>query len=170
MLLEDLTIENGSSIRCLCCGDPLSSDVHVCPDCGAPSHGDCWDYIGGCGVMGCSARGNNLDSKVLGQVDSFGKGDKDSWINLYLDKVRVSLNGVSFIQSSDQVHPNAAIKFFEEKDAILASAEECAFFSILNNLQDRGCLTYTRTFCFGFKDQIRLGAPCVAYEEVSHKD
>jgi len=192
-LVEKKDSQNG---HCLCCGDSLSSDVRVCPDCGTPSHGDCWDYVGGCGLMGCSKRGTNLDKKALSQDGSLvvmddvsipsapkpvrnydgwlarlrswlSREDKDAWIDSYLDEVRSSLKGVRFIELSDYVSPSGAIEFCEKQGAVLASAQECAFFSILNDLKDRGLRRYTSTFSFGFKDD---GKPVVAYAEVPHKD
>ncbi|MEK6961227.1 MAG: RING finger protein [Nanoarchaeota archaeon] len=199
MTIDSLVSEEKSSTaHCLCCGDPLSSGVLVCPDCGAPSHGDCWDYIGGCGVMGCSARGTKLDEKVRGRDGQltvigdvslpaapkpnparnygwflarlrslFSSQDEDVWIDSYLDEVRSSLKGVRFVELSNYVDPRKAVEFCEKNGAVLASAQECAFFSIVNDLNDHKVRRYTSTFSFGFKDG---GDSVVAYVEVSHKD
>jgi len=40
---------------CPICRTAVTSDVHVCPNCRAPHHQECWDYNGGCGAYGCTA-------------------------------------------------------------------------------------------------------------------
>ena len=92
---------------------------------------------------------------------------KDAWIDSYLDEVRSSLKGVRFVELSDYVDPRKAVEFCEKNGAVLASAQECAFFSIVNDLKDHKLRMYTSTFSFGFKEG---GDSVVAYAEVPHKD
>ena len=97
----------------------------------------------------------------------FSSQDEDVWIDSYLDEVRSSLKGVRFVELSDYVDPRKAVEFCEKNGAVLASAQECAFFSIVNDLKDHKLRMYTSTFSFGFKEG---GDSVVAYAEVPHKD
>lgn len=45
-----------SQLRCPICGDEVGKAPTNCPFCNTPHHFDCWEYAGGCGVYGCSAK------------------------------------------------------------------------------------------------------------------
>ena len=44
-------------VNCAICHNKLKrpDSIIYCAKCGTPYHKDCWDYIGGCGVLGCAS-------------------------------------------------------------------------------------------------------------------
>lgn len=42
--------------NCPVCASPLGESPRFCTVCGTPHHRDCWDYLGGCAIYGCSRR------------------------------------------------------------------------------------------------------------------
>lgn len=40
--------------RCPVCGEPPGEEPMICPHCETPHHPDCWAYVPGCAVFGCS--------------------------------------------------------------------------------------------------------------------
>ncbi|MBI4860324.1 MAG: hypothetical protein HY815_08690 [Candidatus Riflebacteria bacterium] len=44
-----------SGSRCPVCAQPVHGRVRICSCCSVPTHPECWDYLGGCGIFACAA-------------------------------------------------------------------------------------------------------------------
>ena len=55
---ERLMVRADMNITATCpiCALPPAGPTHVCPDCAAILHRDCWEYQGGCGRYGCGVK------------------------------------------------------------------------------------------------------------------
>lgn len=49
-----MTIDLPAAPHCPVCGDVLAKSPRRCPRCDTPHHPECWDYVPGCAVFGCS--------------------------------------------------------------------------------------------------------------------
>ena len=53
---DTLKEDSGPAI-CKVCGEAIVEDaVIVCASCNTPHHRDCWEYVGGCSIYGCSGK------------------------------------------------------------------------------------------------------------------
>lgn len=54
----EITLDNitATDARCAVCRQGLEDKAVVCKECKVPYHSDCWQYVGGCSIYGCTAR------------------------------------------------------------------------------------------------------------------
>jgi hypothetical protein len=48
-------LQSSPTGRCSLCRDPALEEATACPECRAPYHRECWEYLGRCAIYGCTS-------------------------------------------------------------------------------------------------------------------